>query len=97
MYAIEFTSSARDDLEALRKFEQVEVVEGIETRLRHELSSETRNRKRMETNKVADWELRIGRFRVFYNVNERVDTVTIEAVGFKLGNELFIRGERRAL
>lgn len=97
MYVIEFTSSARDDLEALRKFEQVEVVEGIETQLRHEPTSETQNRKRMETNEVADWELRIARFRVFYNVDERVGTVTIEAVGFKLGNELFIRGERRVL
>lgn len=97
MYKIEFTSSAREDLKALRKFEQVEVLEGIETQLHHEPTVETRNRKRLEPNDVAEWELRIGRFRVFYNVEEQVKIVRIEAIGFKVGNQLFIRGERREL
>jgi mRNA-degrading endonuclease RelE of RelBE toxin-antitoxin system len=97
MYEIDFTSSAREDLNALRKFEQVEVLEGIETQLRHEPTTETRNRKHMDTNELADWELRIGRFRVFYNVDEQMSVVTIEAIGFKLGDQLLIRGRTREL
>ncbi len=75
----------------------MEVLEGIETQLRYEPAVETRNRKRLGPNDVAEWELRIGRFRVFYNVNEQVKIVGIEAIGFKVGSELFIRGERREL
>ena len=46
---------------------------------------------------MAGWELRIGKFRVFYNVDEETHTVSIEAVGFKIGSILFIRVERREL
>lgn len=97
MYEIEFAPGAREDLKTLRKVEQVEVLTAIETQLRHEPTVETRNRKRLEPNEVAEWELRIGRFRVFYDVEEQVKVVRIEAIGFKAGNELFIRGERREL
>jgi hypothetical protein len=30
---------------------------------------ETRNRKPLRDNPLADWELRVGRFRVFYEVD----------------------------
>ena len=97
MYEIEFTPSAHKDLKALKKPEQTEVLEGIETQLRHEPTVETRNRKRLDPNDIADWELRVGKFRVFYDVDEGVKIVSIEAIGFKRGNVLFIRGERREL
>src|SRR3989337_892980 len=97
MYEIEFAPGAREDLKTLRKVEQVEVLTGIETQLRHEPTVGTRNRKRLEPNEVAKWELRIGRVRGFYEVEEQVKVVRIEAIGFKAGNELFIRGERREL
>jgi len=38
-----------------------------------------------------------GKYRVFYDVEEQVKIVAIQAVGFKIGNELYIRGERREL
>jgi mRNA-degrading endonuclease RelE of RelBE toxin-antitoxin system len=41
--------------------------------------------------------LRIGRFRAFYDVDEEERRVSIEAIGFKIGHELFIRGERTVL
>jgi len=97
MYDIEFTSSAIEDLKALKKSEQPEILDGIESQLRHEPSVETRNRKRLHPNPVAEWELRIGRFRVFYNIEEQVRIVSVEAVGFKIGNLLFIRKERGEL
>ncbi len=48
-------------------------------------------------NPFAQWELRLGRFRVFYNVDEQAFAVIVEAVGFKVGNLLFVRGKRKGL
>ena len=73
---------------------QKEILDGIENRLKYEPTVQTRNRKRTRPNDAADWELRLGRFRVFYNVYDDVMIVSIEAVGFKIGGLLFIRGER---
>jgi mRNA-degrading endonuclease RelE of RelBE toxin-antitoxin system len=39
---------------------------------------------------IATWELRIDRFRVFYDVEAERKRVRIEAVGHKRGNKLFI-------
>ncbi|MBI3362588.1 MAG: type II toxin-antitoxin system RelE/ParE family toxin [Chloroflexi bacterium] len=97
MYEIEFTPEALKDLKSLGKSEQREVIEAIESQLKHEPTVETRNRKKLRPNDVAEWELRIGRFRVFYNVDDAVHVVSIEAIGFKVGSQLFIRGEKRKL
>jgi mRNA-degrading endonuclease RelE of RelBE toxin-antitoxin system len=97
MYEVEFTPSARKDLKALRKVEQQAILDGIGVQLRFEPTVETTNRKRLEPNDIAEWELRLGKYRVFYDVVEQVKIVAIQAVGFKLGNELYIRGERKQL
>jgi mRNA-degrading endonuclease RelE of RelBE toxin-antitoxin system len=97
MYEIEFTPEAVEDLKSFRKFEQQTIISGIETQLKYEPTVETRNRFRMRPNDVAEWELRIGKYRVFYNVENDVQIVSIEVVGFKRGNRLFVRGKRRVL
>ena len=58
---------------------------------------ETRNRKRLRPNETAEWELRIGRFRVFYDVDEVVLVVAIEAIAEKRGDLLFFQGEEQDL
>ena len=93
MYDVEFTPEVIEDLKSFRKFEQQTIISGIDTQLRHEPTVETRNRFRMRPNDVAEWELRIGKYRVFYNVENDVQIVSIEVVGFKL----FVRGKRRDL
>ena len=97
MYEIEFTPSALEDLQSFRKFEQQQVIEEIETQLTYEPTVETRNRFRMRPNEVAEWELRIDRFRVFYNVEQQVRIVSIEVVGYKIGSQLYVRGKKRTL
>ena len=72
-------------------------MDGIQTQLQHEPTVETRNRKKLRLNEVAEWEVRVGRFRVFYNLDKGAEIVTIEAIGFKIGSQLFIRGEKRTL
>lgn len=97
MYEIDLTAEARDDLKALRKADQVTVVSALDDQLTHRPTQETRNRKKLRPNPIAEWDLRIGQFRAFYNVDEEAQTVSIEAIGFKVGNVLFIRNERREL
>lgn len=97
MYRIEFAQSAFRDLKALRRFGQQLVLDGIEARLADQPLIETANRKRLRPNEVADWELRLGKFRVLYNVDETAQVVIVQAIGYKIGNELYIRGEVRDL
>ena len=54
---------------------------------------ETRQRKKLRDNPVASWELRIGKYRVFYEIHGMSRKVTIIAVGHKEHNTLFIRGK----
>ncbi|MFN8488505.1 MAG: hypothetical protein U0350_12975 [Caldilineaceae bacterium] len=97
MYDIDFSYDALQDLMAFRKFEQQVILSGINDQLVYEPTVETRNRFRMRPNEIAEWELRINNYRVFYNVAEAVQIVSIEVIGFKRGNQLFVRGKRRDL
>ena len=55
------------------------------------------NRKRLEDNPLAPWELRVGDFRVFYDVSPDERHVLVVAVGQKTHNTLRIGGEEIAL
>lgn len=96
-YRIELTTKALADIAALKVFDRKRVVTGIEAQLRNEPAVETRNRKRLRPNKLAEWELRIGIFRVFYDVPAANDVVKVVAVGYKVGNALYIQGQRYEL
>lgn len=98
MYHIEYTEEALIDLEFFRKAEQQLILDKIDQQLINEPAIETTNRKRLRPNQVAEWELRIDKYRVFYDVldestPEIVKIVKIEAVGFKEHNKLYIRGK----
>jgi mRNA-degrading endonuclease RelE of RelBE toxin-antitoxin system len=93
MYEIEFTPEAVQDLRYFRKFEQNIVIEAIQTQLTHEPTVETKNRFRRSPPDMAEWELRIGVFRVFYNVDELVRIVSVERIGEKPNNTVFFRGQ----
>lgn len=58
---------------------------------------ETRNRKRLRPNDLAEWELRIGAFPVFYDIVADDEIVKVVAIGWKRGNDLFIHGEEYEL
>ena len=63
----------------------------------YEPNIETRNRKRLRPNETAEWELRLGKYRVFYDVEETVLIVSIEAIGLKLGNTFYFQGKEEEL
>lgn len=80
-----------------RKREQTRIIEGIENQLTHQPTQETRNRKKLRPNRVAEWELRVDKFRIFYDLDETGKVVKIEAIGYKKGSHLFIHGEEYSL
>jgi mRNA-degrading endonuclease RelE of RelBE toxin-antitoxin system len=66
---------------------------GLEEQLTHQPTVETRNRKKLRPNQIAEWELRIGKYRVFYDVDTGANVVEVKMIGYKEGNRLLVRGE----
>lgn len=97
MYEIKYTTGAIDDLKTLKKYEQQLILDGVDEQLVHEPKVETRNRKQLRPNKVAEYELRVQKYRVFYDVDGKEKIVKIVAIGHKDGNKLLIRGKEFAL
>ena len=86
MYAIRFAVDVIKDLRNLSAYRRNRILEVLETQLSHEPSSPTRNRKLL-VNLIPPWdaeppiwELRVGEYRVFYDVSEAEKTVYVRAV-----------------
>src|SRR5262245_37421822 len=97
MFRSVFTPEAIDDLRQFRKYDQQHVVAAIEAQLLRQPAHEVRHRKRLRPNALAEWELRVQTFRVFYDVDVTQRVVKIAAVGYKEGNTLFLHGEEYQL
>ncbi|MBI4556520.1 MAG: type II toxin-antitoxin system RelE/ParE family toxin [Candidatus Hydrogenedentes bacterium] len=89
MYTIFYAAEVANDLGRLRAYERARILETIENQLRYNPSESSRNRKILYGLVVPwdscepNWELRIGRYRVFYDVDESASTVCVRAVRFK--------------
>ena len=99
-FTIELTDDAERDLAFYRAAERKSILESIVTQLSFEPTTETANRKRLRDNPLATWEVRIGKYRVFYEVefkpdldNDDTALVIIIAIGHKEHNVLSIRGK----
>lgn len=93
-YQIEYTDAAIEHLKFLTTRQQRTVLDTVDEQLKYQPLVETRNRKPMEPNSLATWELRIGNLRVYYNVEENtVSVVYIQAVGVKNRNRVRIGQE----
>lgn len=93
MFQIEFTPEAIEDVEQLRAFDRRHIIATVQEQLSHQPIATTRNRKKLRPNMLAEWELRIIPFRIFYDVDLDRSVVKIIAIGYKQGNTLFIHGE----
>lgn len=81
------------DLSYYTAFERKLVVSGIREQLTHQPLLEKKNRKSLRDNPIASCELRVGKYRIFYEVKEPAQSVSIVSVGHKEHNTLFIRGQ----
>ena len=86
MWAIRLARDVEKDLRKLSGHHRRELLDAIEVQLSHQPDVPTRNRKLLANlipPWVAEppiWELRVGRFRVFYDVAEEARVVFIRAV-----------------
>lgn len=93
-YHVDVTEDAKTDLTYYNASDRKTIVSEIKAQLVHQPVVATRNRKPLRENPLAAWELRVGKFRIFYSVDETAGTVTIVAVGHKEHDQLLIRGKR---
>jgi mRNA-degrading endonuclease RelE of RelBE toxin-antitoxin system len=76
----------------LQAYEQRIVIVAIQTYLWEDADIESNRRKRLRPNELAPWELRAGKYRVFYELE--AGQVKVVAIGHKEHNELFVRGKK---
>jgi mRNA-degrading endonuclease RelE of RelBE toxin-antitoxin system len=93
-YRIRYTADAEQHLRGLNAAQRSLVLNTVDRQLRHQPTSETRNRKPMRPTAIAPWELRIRNLRVFYDVLEEPEqVVVVHAIGTKVRNRVVFPGE----
>ncbi len=89
MFSIEYAEGVADDLAALRPFDRNRLLDQIQEQLTHQPTTETRNKKILAglippwNHEPPVWELRVGEYRVFYDVDDAEDRVIVRAVRHK--------------
>ena len=85
-FNIEVAELAIAEIKRLRATVRTKIVDEIEEQLSHEPTRETRRRKLLAgleppwENVRPVWQLRVGDWRVFYDVDEAGKRVTVQAV-----------------
>jgi len=89
MFFIDYAEGVAQDLAGLRAFDGTRMLDEIDEQLAHEPTRETRKKKRLPGLKppwdqeLPVWELRVGEYRVFYDVDEARHLVTVGAIRHK--------------
>ena len=90
MYTIEYTNkTVIDNLKNLRRYERKQILNRIDQQLQFEPTKVTKHRKPIFglippwDHMEPIWELRIGEYRVFYDVDETAMVVKIRAIRHK--------------
>src|SRR5437667_11824189 len=75
---IEYTQQATEDLDALRHFDQKKIIDGIDRHLQYDPTKTSRSRiKLMNQPFWSQYRLRVDDYRVYYDVDEPNQLVTI--------------------
>jgi mRNA-degrading endonuclease RelE of RelBE toxin-antitoxin system len=86
MFSVLYEEAAGDDLRTLRAFEVRRILDEVDSQLTREPMKATRRRKLLEglvppwDSARPVWQLRVGDFRVFYDVDEARAEVVVRAV-----------------
>jgi mRNA-degrading endonuclease RelE of RelBE toxin-antitoxin system len=86
VFEIRFAEGVEDDLKNIRIYYRNRILDAIEEQLAREPETRTRNRKLLENlippwqTMAAIWELRVGEYRVFYDVSATESVVYARAV-----------------
>lgn len=88
-YSILYDREALKELKALRRYHQAQIIAAIEKHLLHQPTVDTQGKiKRLEPPVLANFRLRSGDYRVFYDVDSDNKAVYVIAVRYKGGQEL---------
>jgi mRNA-degrading endonuclease RelE of RelBE toxin-antitoxin system len=85
-FSVRIVPSALDELKGIKAFIRRRIAQAIDEQLVHQPTIPTRNRKPLSVTEASFdfdpplWELRVGDFRVFYDVDEEQQAVYIRAV-----------------
>jgi mRNA-degrading endonuclease RelE of RelBE toxin-antitoxin system len=86
VFEIRFAEGVEEDLRNIRIYYRNQILDAIEEQLAREPETRTKNRKLLENlippwQMVAPvWELRVGEYRVFYDVSAAESVVYVPAV-----------------
>jgi mRNA-degrading endonuclease RelE of RelBE toxin-antitoxin system len=86
VFEIRFAEGVEEDLRKIRIFYRNQILDAIAEQLTHEPNTRTKNRKLLENlippwqSVAAIWELRVGEYRVFYDVSPAESVVYVRAV-----------------
>jgi mRNA-degrading endonuclease RelE of RelBE toxin-antitoxin system len=90
MFEIVFAESVADDLRPLGAFDRRTIVDRIDEQLKHNPATVTRAKKTIMGLRPPwqfeepIWQLRVGEFRVFYDVNQELELVLCQSQKFGL-------------
>jgi mRNA-degrading endonuclease RelE of RelBE toxin-antitoxin system len=85
-FSIQIVPSALAELKAIKVFYRRQIAQAVQEQLAHQPTVATRNRKLLEDPRPSFaceppiWELRVGNYRVFYDVEEQSQTIFVRAV-----------------
>jgi mRNA-degrading endonuclease RelE of RelBE toxin-antitoxin system len=86
VFEIRFAEGVEKDLRNIRIYYRNQILDAIEQQLAHEPNTRTRNRKLLENlippwqTLAPIWELRVGEYRVLYDVSVTESVVYVRAV-----------------
>jgi mRNA-degrading endonuclease RelE of RelBE toxin-antitoxin system len=86
MFEIEYADTVAEDLKSLSAKKRTMILDKIEEQLRDQPTKETRNKKMLVDlappwpHEEPVWELRIGEYRAFYDVDELAQVVKVRAL-----------------
>jgi mRNA-degrading endonuclease RelE of RelBE toxin-antitoxin system len=89
MFEIRYAEGVADDLKELRAYDQRIVVDRIKEQLTHEPAMETRAKKIITGLRPSFqyeeplWQLRVGQYRVYYDVDIKQRKVNVRAIRSK--------------
>jgi mRNA-degrading endonuclease RelE of RelBE toxin-antitoxin system len=93
-WVVKLKESVIEDLRWFGKRDGRKLLSEAEKRLGENPLAETRNLKTLRRNSIAQRELRLlGKYRFLFNVDEKIQEVTIILVGEKRGESLLVRGK----
>jgi mRNA-degrading endonuclease RelE of RelBE toxin-antitoxin system len=92
-YRVTIPAEAKGHLAGFTRSQQVTILAAIRKHLTIEPAVVTTNRKPMAPNPLAaSWELRTGNLRIYYDVDEPAQEVTVLAFGEKVRERVRIGG-----